>query len=176
MSASPIARQATNCQAIPSRRVLITDPSQMPDVYSSTPGGTVYSTTPGGNWTYVSVIFRELGNNVTSFVMLSMIPDNKHRWEYSIPFVEPNSKKYLQLHILNINDCSELINIKNINRSHNNKNSNHVYQHNTIKRQAYQHNLNNTLNSKKKEIRKKKQSKSAVLFSRHRSSVKLHEL
>ncbi|PZC73532.1 hypothetical protein B5X24_HaOG209464 [Helicoverpa armigera] len=48
MSASPIARQATNCQAIPSRRVLITDPSQMPDIYSSTPGGTVYSTTPGG--------------------------------------------------------------------------------------------------------------------------------
>ncbi|XP_049876217.1 eukaryotic translation initiation factor 4E-binding protein [Pectinophora gossypiella] len=48
MSASPIARQATHSQAIPSRRVLITDPSQMPDVYSSTPGGTVYSTTPGG--------------------------------------------------------------------------------------------------------------------------------
>ncbi|CAH0589210.1 unnamed protein product [Chrysodeixis includens] len=48
MSASPVARQATNVQAIPSRRVLITDPSQMPDVYSSTPGGTVYSTTPGG--------------------------------------------------------------------------------------------------------------------------------
>lgn len=48
MSASPIARQATHSQAIPSRRVLITDPAQMPDVYSSTPGGTIYSTTPGG--------------------------------------------------------------------------------------------------------------------------------
>ncbi|XP_023936250.2 eukaryotic translation initiation factor 4E-binding protein [Bicyclus anynana] len=48
MSASPIARQATQSQAIPSRRVLITDPGQMPDVYSSTPGGTIYSTTPGG--------------------------------------------------------------------------------------------------------------------------------
>ncbi|CAH2240026.1 eukaryotic translation initiation factor 4E-binding protein [Pararge aegeria] len=48
MSASPIARQATNSQAIPPRRVLITDPAQMPDVYSSTPGGTIYSTTPGG--------------------------------------------------------------------------------------------------------------------------------
>ncbi|XP_052751182.1 eukaryotic translation initiation factor 4E-binding protein [Galleria mellonella] len=48
MSASPIARQATHSQAIPSRRVLITDPAQMPDVYSSTPGGTLYSTTPGG--------------------------------------------------------------------------------------------------------------------------------
>ncbi|XP_053610662.1 eukaryotic translation initiation factor 4E-binding protein [Plodia interpunctella] len=48
MSASPIARQSTHSQAIPSRRVLITDPTQMPDVYSSTPGGTLYSTTPGG--------------------------------------------------------------------------------------------------------------------------------
>lgn len=49
MSASPIARAATISQSIPSRRVMITDPSQMPDVYSSTPGGTLYSTTPGGN-------------------------------------------------------------------------------------------------------------------------------
>ncbi|XP_072944706.1 eukaryotic translation initiation factor 4E-binding protein [Epargyreus clarus] len=48
MSASPIARQATGSQAIPARRVLITDPAMMPDVYSSTPGGTIYSTTPGG--------------------------------------------------------------------------------------------------------------------------------
>ena len=49
MSASPIARQAcSHAQAIPSRKVLLTDPSQMPDVYSSTPGGTLYSTTPGG--------------------------------------------------------------------------------------------------------------------------------
>ncbi|XP_022118326.1 eukaryotic translation initiation factor 4E-binding protein [Pieris rapae] len=47
MSASPIAR-ATHSQTIPTRRVHITDPSQIPDVYSSTPGGTIYSTTPGG--------------------------------------------------------------------------------------------------------------------------------
>jgi hypothetical protein len=30
------------------RRVMINDPSQMPDVYSSTPNGTIYGTTPGG--------------------------------------------------------------------------------------------------------------------------------
>ncbi|CAB0007912.1 unnamed protein product [Nesidiocoris tenuis] len=48
MSASPIARQATQCQAIPSKRVIITDPSQLPSNYSSTPGGTLFSTTPGG--------------------------------------------------------------------------------------------------------------------------------
>uniref|UniRef100_T1DFK0 Putative eukaryotic translation initiation factor 4e binding protein 4ebp n=1 Tax=Psorophora albipes TaxID=869069 RepID=T1DFK0_9DIPT len=49
MSASPIARQAcSQMQAIPSKRVLIHDASELPDLYSSTPGGTLYSTTPGG--------------------------------------------------------------------------------------------------------------------------------
>lgn len=48
MSASPIARQATQSQSIPTKRVIITDPSQLPIDYSSTPGGTLYSTTPGG--------------------------------------------------------------------------------------------------------------------------------
>lgn len=56
MSASPVARQATHSQAIPSRRVLITDPAQMPDVYSSTPGGTLYSTTPGGRYIYPNIV------------------------------------------------------------------------------------------------------------------------
>lgn len=46
MSASPIARQAA--MTIPSRKVLIHDASDLPDLYSSTPGGTLYSTTPGG--------------------------------------------------------------------------------------------------------------------------------
>lgn len=51
MSASPIARQAhhSHAQLIPAmRKVLINDASQMPDVYSSTPNGTIYSTTPNG--------------------------------------------------------------------------------------------------------------------------------
>lgn len=50
MSASPIARQVctSHAQSIPSKKVLINDPNQLPDVYSSTPGGTLYSTTPGG--------------------------------------------------------------------------------------------------------------------------------
>lgn len=49
MSASPIARQAcSHAQTIPSKRVLVTDASQLPELYSSTPGGTLYSTTPGG--------------------------------------------------------------------------------------------------------------------------------
>ncbi|XP_055386103.1 eukaryotic translation initiation factor 4E-binding protein [Condylostylus longicornis] len=49
MSASPMARQAwSHAQTIPTRKVLVTDPAQMPEVYSSTPGGTLYSTTPGG--------------------------------------------------------------------------------------------------------------------------------
>lgn len=50
MSASPIARQlcASHAQSIPSKKVLINDANQLPDVYSSTPNGTLYSTTPGG--------------------------------------------------------------------------------------------------------------------------------
>jgi len=48
MSASPVARQATQSQLIPSRRVVITNESSLPADYSSTPGGTLFSTTPGG--------------------------------------------------------------------------------------------------------------------------------
>lgn len=49
MSASQMARQAcSHAQNIPSKRIVVTDASQLPDVYSSTPGGTLYSTTPGG--------------------------------------------------------------------------------------------------------------------------------
>lgn len=33
---------------IPTRRVVITDPSLMPSTYSTTPGGTIFGTTPGG--------------------------------------------------------------------------------------------------------------------------------
>lgn len=51
MSASPIARQAyTQSQVIPAiKRVVISDPADMPANYSSTPGGTLYGTTPGGS-------------------------------------------------------------------------------------------------------------------------------
>ena len=38
----------TTSQAIPTRRVELSDPSQIPSDYSSTPGGTWFSTTPGG--------------------------------------------------------------------------------------------------------------------------------
>ncbi|XP_017780276.1 PREDICTED: eukaryotic translation initiation factor 4E-binding protein 1 [Nicrophorus vespilloides] len=48
MSASPMARQVTENKSIP-RRVIITDPRDLPADYSSTPGGTLYSTTPGGS-------------------------------------------------------------------------------------------------------------------------------
>lgn len=41
-STTPLSR------AIPSRRIPVHDPSQMPMDYSTTPGGTIYSTTPGG--------------------------------------------------------------------------------------------------------------------------------
>lgn len=48
MSASPITMQVASPQAIPVRKVLVSDPSELPNHYSQTPGGTFYSTTPGG--------------------------------------------------------------------------------------------------------------------------------
>lgn len=57
MSASPIARQATQSQNIPSKRIVIHDPNQMPADYSSTPGGTLYSTTPGGQFNFSYFFF-----------------------------------------------------------------------------------------------------------------------
>lgn len=48
MSVSPIARSPS--QAIPTiKRMIISDPADMPMNYSSTPGGTLYGTTPGGS-------------------------------------------------------------------------------------------------------------------------------
>lgn len=77
MSASPVARQITHCQTIPSRRILITDSSQLPINYSTTPGGTLYSTTPGGTRiVYDRTVLLNLRNspiartpptNITSF-------------------------------------------------------------------------------------------------------------
>ncbi|CAG5095072.1 Protein of unknown function [Cotesia congregata] len=42
MSASPIARQVTQNQNIPSKRIVISDPNQLPVDYSSTPGEVGY--------------------------------------------------------------------------------------------------------------------------------------
>ncbi|OAD55575.1 Eukaryotic translation initiation factor 4E-binding protein 2, partial [Eufriesea mexicana] len=56
MSASPTARQATQSQNIPSKRIVINDPSQLPTDYSSTPGGTLFSTTPGGQCLFFSYV------------------------------------------------------------------------------------------------------------------------
>ena len=44
-----MATKESGAKPIPSfRRVTINDSSDMPDKYSSTPGGTMFSTTPGG--------------------------------------------------------------------------------------------------------------------------------
>lgn len=50
MSASPTARQAFTHALPKTKKIFISDPIQMPEVYSSTPGGTLYSTTPGGKF------------------------------------------------------------------------------------------------------------------------------
>lgn len=48
MSQSTAARQSSESRVIPSRRVIVNDPSQLPSEYSTTPGGSIFSTTPGG--------------------------------------------------------------------------------------------------------------------------------
>jgi len=77
MSASPIARQAcSHAQLIPAmRKVLISDPSQMPDVYSSTPNGTLYGTTPGGTKiVYERTFLMNLRNSPLSHTPPKNIP------------------------------------------------------------------------------------------------------
>jgi len=43
-----MARAATQGQDIPTRRVVINSEADMPQDYSTTPGGTIFGTTPGG--------------------------------------------------------------------------------------------------------------------------------
>jgi len=50
------------------RKVVISDPIQMPEVYSSTPGGTLYSTTPGGK-------FRKVEDETTSSI-IKFLPES----------------------------------------------------------------------------------------------------
>lgn len=51
MSSGPfVERQKSESLDIPPRRVEITDPSQLPSDFSTTPGGTIFSTTPGGTY------------------------------------------------------------------------------------------------------------------------------
>lgn len=35
---------------IPTRKVIVNDPSELPEDYGTTPGGTIFSTTPGGDY------------------------------------------------------------------------------------------------------------------------------
>lgn len=83
MSASPIARQATQSQSIPSKRIVIHDPNQLPTDYSSTPGGTLYSTTPGGQCILYSV---------RSIFFLNLFPTMK-LWSKPLRFLWKERKK-----------------------------------------------------------------------------------
>jgi hypothetical protein len=48
MSSAQTDRRFTEQREIPVRRVMITDPSQIPRDIAATPNGTIYCTTPGG--------------------------------------------------------------------------------------------------------------------------------
>ena len=47
-------------QSIPTRRVVLSDQSQIPTDYSTTPGGTWFSTTPGGTRQAYNFIYNNL--------------------------------------------------------------------------------------------------------------------
>lgn len=73
MSASPTARQALNVLPMQTKRIVITDPIQMPEVYSSTPGGTLYSTTPGGEALSSTFIFNFPQKETISLSIVSIV-------------------------------------------------------------------------------------------------------
>ena len=50
MDASKTEVLSSESRAIPSRRIVVNDPGQLPMDYSTTPGGTIFSTTPGGKF------------------------------------------------------------------------------------------------------------------------------
>lgn len=52
---------SSESRAIPSRRIVVNDASQLPIDYSTTPGGTIFSTTPGGEF---SGYFRCFSSNI----------------------------------------------------------------------------------------------------------------
>ncbi|XP_034253130.1 eukaryotic translation initiation factor 4E-binding protein 3 [Thrips palmi] len=97
MSASPIARQAT--QSIPVRRVMLSDPSQLPNDYSTTPGGTLYSTTPGGTRVvYERNFLLHLRNSPLSRTPptnLPNIPESVLKGSVDRPIISPSKEKVI---------------------------------------------------------------------------------
>ncbi|XP_031624407.1 eukaryotic translation initiation factor 4E-binding protein 3 [Contarinia nasturtii] len=90
MSASPIAR--TLHQSIPSKKVLINDPNQLPDVYSSTPGGTIFSTTPGGTRIiYERAFLMNLKNSPLSRTPPSNLPSTLIKGCKNVPMSKINN-------------------------------------------------------------------------------------
>lgn len=45
--------QSTKGVDIPTKKVVVNHPSELPEDYGTTPGGTIFSTTPGGECFYV---------------------------------------------------------------------------------------------------------------------------
>jgi len=96
MSASPIARQACNshAQSIPSKKVLVHDATQLPDVYSSTPGGTLYSTTPGGTRIiYERAFLMNLKNSPLSRTPPTNLPNSLIRGNKNVSMSKTGGKQ-----------------------------------------------------------------------------------
>ncbi|KAH7638331.1 eukaryotic translation initiation factor 4E binding protein thor [Dermatophagoides farinae] len=102
-------------KAIPaSRRHIVNDPNELPDRYSSTPGGTLYSTTPGGTRIiYERNFLMNLKNSplARSPPTMAFIP--------GVTNIEPtaHNPKYEALEPKNIKNSSKIV-VKNHAKKH----------------------------------------------------------
>ncbi|XP_066246272.1 eukaryotic translation initiation factor 4E-binding protein [Euwallacea similis] len=96
MSVSPMARQIKSTEAIPIKRVLVNDPSEMPSCCSETPGGTAFSTTPGGTKIlYEKRFLLNLRNSpISQTPPTNDIPENLIKGSSSPPKKNNNTHHY----------------------------------------------------------------------------------
>ena len=67
-------RRFTEQREIPIRRIMITDPSQIPSHLSQTPNGTIYGTTPGGKcfWLFIPGILIVFGSGILGIIYMQL--------------------------------------------------------------------------------------------------------
>ncbi|XP_027204071.1 eukaryotic translation initiation factor 4E binding protein thor [Dermatophagoides pteronyssinus] len=101
-----------------SRRQIVNDPKELPDRYSSTPGGTLYSTTPGGTRIiYERNFLMNLKNsplarsppNMAFIPGVTNIEPNEQNPKYDI--LDPTKNKTINLQ-------QKIVKNNNVNRKH----------------------------------------------------------
>ena len=75
-------------RAIPSRRVVVNDPSHLPVDYSTTPGGTIFSTTPGGTFVLFWIISEAILCSVLSKLSFLYLRNNCYLLRHPVRWTE----------------------------------------------------------------------------------------